>query len=563
MTAGISSRDWHERAKKLNLEWVNGPPRRNDENRLIRCLDCGNEWLVFPANIARGRKSCTPCARAASRIPANVWVNRLAEINAVWLDGTPSNNSDRSKIAKCEVCAGTWIVDPRRISRGHPRCPGRTRNKNLSNATWIERAAQVGIEWIEIPVRSKTRASAQCITCGHKWKPIPDNIRAGSGCPICALRKPTNPGGKRISPEEWDRRAATVGVRWLSGPPSSSNTKTSAICLRCSYSWSPLPSNVSKGSGCPRCARNSSVSEEEWEERAASVGVKWLEPVKSRHSKTNAECLTCGHRWQPEAGQVASGSGCPICGQKQSRRRRALSAETWVRRATEAGIEWLDLPSSNSDKQSARCLSCGYEWHVLASSIASGAGCPVCSGVFVEDSTWEARAAAVNLRWLEIPKSSRLPTPAQCLSCGLRWKPNPGAVTSGSGCPDCAETGYKVGQPGLFYLVERKSNGGRAARKIGITNLSGSRIRLALWKKQGFELVFQKTHQNGRLILNLEQNLLAWLRHDQNLPAYLDKEEMPRGGATETFSPDEPSELVLLEKIESEYLSLCLKYDEG
>jgi hypothetical protein len=33
----------------------------------------------------------------------------------------------------------------------------------------------------------------------------------------------------------------------------------------------------------------------------------------------------------------------------------------------------------------------------------------------------------------------------------------------------------------------------------------------------------------------------------------LDKEEMPKGGATETFSPTEPSDFLLIKKIESEF----------
>jgi hypothetical protein len=113
-----------------------------------------------------------------------------------------------------------------------------------------------------------------------------------------------------------------------------------------------------------------------------------------------------------------------------------------------------------------------------------------------------------------------------------------------------------VGQPGLFYLVERDSSQGRPARKIGITNTKGSKTRLALWKRQGFTLKAQYTHEDGSLILQLETSILRWLRNDLGLPSYLDKEEMPKGGATETISPDEPSEYLLLEKIELEFSRL-------
>jgi predicted Zn-ribbon and HTH transcriptional regulator len=561
MTAGISAKEWHERAKKLNLKWVDAPPRRNDDKTLIRCLDCSNEWLAYPANIAKGKKSCEPCARAASRVPKEVWISRLAEANAIWIKGTPANNSDKSKVGKCQLCNGTWSVDPRRISIGHPRCPGKKKRETVGREDWIQRAKKVGVEWLEIPTRSKTKTPARCLICGHYWKPIPDNIRGGSGCPKCALANPTNPGGQRISSSQWNERAKQAGVRWLKETPTGATVKTPAVCIKCEYEWSPLPSNISKGAGCPRCAKNLPVTQSVWDLRAMEVGLEWLEPVTGgRHSKAKARCLACDYAWVVEVGSVAGGSGCPKCGTEKSRFSRHLDPEVWIARATKANLKWVELPTNNSAKRMIQCQKCAYSWKVIPQTISGGAGCPVCSGVVVEESTWLARATSVNIRWLEIPTSARRPTPAECLRCGLVWKPNPGGVTSGSGCPDCAETGFKVGQPGLFYLVERSAAKGRAARKIGITNVTSSKVRLTLWKRQGFELKLQKQHDDGQLILNLEQNLLIWLRHDRNLPQYLDKEEMPKGGATETFSPDEPPESLLLQKIESEYLALCKKY---
>jgi hypothetical protein len=108
----------------------------------------------------------------------------------------------------------------------------------------------------------------------------------------------------------------------------------------------------------------------------------------------------------------------------------------------------------------------------------------------------------------------------------------------------------------LFYLVERGSIKGRAARKIGITNIAGSEKRLNLWKRQGFTLRAHFTHDDGGVILQLETRILQWLRRELGLPSYLDKEEMPQGGASETLSPDDPSDELLLQKIELEFNSL-------
>lgn len=556
MKTGISSQEWILRAQKLNLEWVAEPPKRNDEKTSIRCLDCGHVWPVYPANIAKGRKSCAPCSRANSRISKEVWEQRLASGNATWVEGTPENISDKSKLALCQLCNRTWLVNPRQRQLRHPRCLGRIAEPLISPGDWAERAKKVGIEWLEIPTRSKVRTPAQCLTCNHEWSPIPDNIRSGSGCPKCSKLRRSNLGSNKVSDDEWKLRASKAGVEWVSDVPNSTSNRKPVICLKCEYEWSPLASSIRKGSGCPVCAKNASISQKVWDERAAAIGLEWLEPVTGRHSMTKAKCLTCGLEWIVEAGAVARGSGCPECGAKKAQLARRVISSDWIDRAKDLDLEWIQLPENNSIKKIIRCLKCQYQWPIIPASIASGAGCPVCKGLIVEPSTWLLRAAAVKVEWIKTPKSARKPTPAKCLTCGLIWDANPGSIAAGSGCPNCAETGYKISNPGLFYFVERDSSQGRPARKIGITNVSSSKTRLRLWQKQGFVTIHKLTNDDGKLILALEQRLLNWLRLDLGLPPYLDKEEMPKGGWTETFSPDEPSELELLKKIESEYRRL-------
>ncbi len=556
MKPRVSADLWIERARNLDLEWVANTPRRNDEKTAVRCLRCGHCWEVFPANVAKGRRSCEPCARASSRVSANEWIARLKAGNATWTDGTPRNNSDKSRPAKCDLCSQIWKVDPRKAEFGHPRCPSRSSDPAIPGDVWVTRAKSVGIEWIEIPTRSKEPTRARCLACQFEWEPRPDNIRSGSGCPKCSAQRVAKNGTKKVTDEEWEQRAAFAEVKWVKGTPQSSTSKTLVECLKCSYQWSPLPSNLKKGSGCPACARNVPLSQETWDARALEVKVKWLEPVRSRHGKFRAACLTCGYEWRIEAGAVANGSGCPECGSETRRKGRLLDSQIWIERAENAHLEWIELPENNQIKKPIACKVCNYEWMVIPGTIASGAGCPVCSGVLVSSETWHQRAQAAGIEWLEVPTSARRPTKARCIKCGLIWSPNPDGVSKGSGCPDCAETGYKIGQPGLFYLIERTSGKGRPARKIGITNTSSSSIRLALWKRQGFVVKVKLTHDNGQLILQLEQNLLKWLRNDLGLSPYLDKEEMPKGGETETFSPDEPTEKILLERIETEFQKL-------
>lgn len=131
-------------------------------------------------------------------------------------------------------------------------------------------------------------------------------------------------------------------------------------------------------------------------------------------------------------------------------------------------------------------------------------------------------------------------------SAGEGHPPYPATIwnrTAGeTGCPSCATFGYKRALPGLLYFVERDdTDQHRAGRKIGISNVHSSRIRLRHWSYIGFRVVHTIEDQDGGLIEDLEKALLAdWIRAELGLGQWFSNEEMS-GGATETFSPFGPS----------------------
>lgn len=124
----------------------------------------------------------------------------------------------------------------------------------------------------------------------------------------CLDLRPMSP--RRVTQEEWDRRAEAQGLRWLDAVKGA-DIKTQAACLTCGYEWDGLPANVARGSGCPQCARR--LSQDEWDQRAQAQGLRWLDEVKGAHVKTPATCLTCGYGWEVTPDHVANGTGCPAC----------------------------------------------------------------------------------------------------------------------------------------------------------------------------------------------------------------------------------------------------------
>ncbi len=115
-----------------------------------------------------------------------------------------------------------------------------------------------------------------------------------------------------ITQDEWDRRADAVGLEWLD-LVKNNRTPTAVRCLTCAHTWSPWPTGVTSGHGCPRCAGSAPLSQNVWDRRAAAVGIEWLEPVKASHTPTSARCLTCGHECLPRPANVQQGHGCPRC----------------------------------------------------------------------------------------------------------------------------------------------------------------------------------------------------------------------------------------------------------
>lgn len=89
----------------------------------------------------------------------------------------------------------------------------------------------------------------------------------------------------RQSTEAFIRRARLKSRQIeLLEPFKSMNTPIRAECLRCGHKWEPYPNNLTKGVGCPGCA-----TERRKEKHLKEYGVEWttqLPTVKQKIRKT-------------------------------------------------------------------------------------------------------------------------------------------------------------------------------------------------------------------------------------------------------------------------------------
>ena len=255
-----------------------------------------------------------------------------------------------------------------------------------------------------------------------------------------------------MTEEQWKERAAQSNVRFIE-PIINGNTKHKAECLQCGNIWSVLPKELGpERTHCPQCPDRKRpgkrrITQEEWDERAAALNLKWLEPVRAAKYQSRARCLVCGWERMVSANSVQRGlAGCPNCSGK------IVSQETWDERAALSRVKWLEPVGNNSTPKKAQCLVCAFEWKPRPSAIQNGQGCPKCAGKRVNQEEWSARAAQVDIELLAPAKTTK-PTPARCQKCGHEWKIWVSNLSKRVGCPVCGERGFTPAKPAILYLL--------------------------------------------------------------------------------------------------------------
>ena len=229
-----------------------------------------------------------------------------------WLE--PVRGTKYRARIECLRCGRRWSPQGRLIAEGggcRPCTQSRQGSRKVSQEVWAERARQVDLVLLEPVVTSKRTVRVRCLVCSHEYDKrrhsFPTERKKGTRCGECAKRR------KFQTQEVWDERAAAVGIRWLDGVPDSS-IEQPAECLKCGRVWDVKPDNVREGHGCLRCAEML-VTPEEWAESAAAVELEWLEPVKTSHTYTRVRCLKCEREIRPMKPSWVrnQGHGCRSC----------------------------------------------------------------------------------------------------------------------------------------------------------------------------------------------------------------------------------------------------------
>jgi hypothetical protein len=294
----------------------------------------------------------------------------------------------------------------------------------------------------------------------HQWRAIPNNIKRGRWCPICARTK------KRYGIEDMQQLAQAHGGRCLSDAYISSKTPLLWECER-QHQWQANPNAIRNGAWCRDCAnQNRRLTLDVLQRVARERGGRCLSDSYTTSSVPLLWECAQRHQWQALPSHVKNaGHWCPIC----ARIDRRHSLEDMRDLAKQHGGECLSTHHEDfATPLHWRCAQ-GHTWQATGTSVQGGTWCRQC--------VFESRRGT-----LEQMQEIAFSKGGQCLSTayvdsathlnwrcaqGHTWQATP-ATISRRWCPDCGNERKRLGIEKMRELAAQR--GGLCLSEIYLKN---------------------------------------------------------------------------------------------
>ncbi len=476
----------------------------------------------------------------------------------------------------CKICSGKErVVGVNDLATTHPSLSLEwdfNRNGELDPSK-VQKGSSKSVWWIGEK-------------CRHSWEArVSTRTRKNaSGCPVC-LNQKVQIGENDLAtthPEiaaEFDRSKSNKLEP--NQVVAGSEKKLWWMCpLGHSYEASPYSRTVSK-TGCPIC-KNKKVlkGHNDFLSQHPQLAKEWdYEKNKKSpdeyslgsHSKAWFLC-PLSHSYKTEIRTRSRGNDCPYCGRKALLKGFNDLATEFPNIAKEWDYQLNertpDSVSSGSISKAWFKCDLGHSYETLIQSKTRGqTGCPFCGNfkVLKGFNDLATKSPEIASEWSKGRNGSKQPSDYvygshsyAWFTCfrGHEWRSTI-VGRQKSGCPSCAEFGFKPHRPAVFYFIE---NPGLAARKVGITNMEQRSVRLSGFKANGWIQLLILESEKGENIVSLEREVLKWIRGELALPVKLTSRQIGRqGGWTETFPIDGVSNDVILKRIKLEARKLGIK----
>lgn len=239
-------------------------------------------------------------------------------------------------------------------------------NKKLSEYEVNVRFSKMNVKGLDIYVSSKISIRFECLKCKYIWKTVPNNIFNGRSCAKCA-------GVAKSSNEEIDLKLNNKIKRIDNYIGALKPINFQCLNNNCKYIWKARPSDVLRGSGCPKCNGRMKLSNKEVDNRLFNKSIIRIDNFISTSTPINFQCKECFHIWKTCPHHIFNNTGCPICANKYSNEeidvklidKKIIRMENYVGMAVRMNFQ---------------CQKCNFQWKTRPGDIFyNKSGCPKCN----------------------------------------------------------------------------------------------------------------------------------------------------------------------------------------
>lgn len=233
-------------------------------------------------------------------------------------------------------------------------------------------------------INSATKILHECTTCNYEWKPTPNKILLGRGCPKCS-------GLMKITPEQYTEQLRIIsnGTIISKEPYINASTKILHRCLICNHEWKTAPDNIRSGKRCPPCAyknmknnimsaHNAKMAYQDKINKIYNNTIILTGIYTNSKIKTEHKCQICNNFLFSRPNDILQGHGCRYC----SNRYIPTNAEyiQKIYNIYKDTIKVTGIYKNALSKLSHECYVHG-KIEKTPSSLLSGRGCKKCNQI--------------------------------------------------------------------------------------------------------------------------------------------------------------------------------------
>lgn len=238
--------DYPERLKQDGRGFVITEPYVNQTTAINhRCLK-GHEWPAMPYTVTKNGNGCPHCSGRIPPLNYEEWLKqdgRGYEALEPYVNGTTSIKHRCSK-------GHEFDATPASVKSGL-RCLDCAALTPKGYDEWLEKDDR-GIIALQPFNGNRENIKHRCLK-GHEWPATPHNIKKGTGCPDCAIKKRSEK--RKFTNAEYVKQVAEINSDIsVIGTYVSNQIPITHGCLSCGHKWEAQPNNIKNGTGCPDCA---------------------------------------------------------------------------------------------------------------------------------------------------------------------------------------------------------------------------------------------------------------------------------------------------------------------